>query len=133
MDVAWNPFNENIVASCSEDCMVKIWEIPDEGLKENWGGDKALIELSGHNRKCGHIHWHPTAENILASSGFDNIIIIWNVEIGKEMLRVFIVIVLLCVHVVFYRSVVTLTQSTRLTGTLMAALLQLPAKTRRFE
>ncbi|XP_065883807.1 coronin-1A-like [Dysidea avara] len=88
MDVAWNPFNENIVASCSEDCMVKIWEIPDEGLKENWGGDKALIELSGHNRKCGHIHWHPTAENILASSGFDNIIIIWNVEIGKEMLRV---------------------------------------------
>ena len=90
MDVAWNPFNENIIASCSEDCMVKLWEIPDDGLKDNWGGDKAMMELSGHNRKCGHIHWHPTAENILASSGFDNIIIIWNVEIGKEMLKVFL-------------------------------------------
>ena len=32
LDLAFNPFNENEIASASEDCMVKIWEIPDGGL-----------------------------------------------------------------------------------------------------
>ena len=28
------PFNDNIIASASEDCTVKIWMIPDGGLIE---------------------------------------------------------------------------------------------------
>ena len=35
MDLAWNPFDDNMIASSSEDCTVKIWEIPDGGLTEN--------------------------------------------------------------------------------------------------
>ena len=30
-------------------------------------------------RKVGIIEWHPTAENILASAGFDHLVIIWNI------------------------------------------------------
>ena len=86
MDIAWNPFNENIIASCSEDCLIKIWEIPDGGLKDNLS--ETLMDLHGHNRKCGHIQWHPTAENILASSGFDNVIIVWNLGTGEAVLKV---------------------------------------------
>ena len=32
-DVKWNPFNDNIVASGSEDCTIKLWYIPDGGLQ----------------------------------------------------------------------------------------------------
>ena len=41
---------------------------------------ESLVELHGHQRKVGCIQWHPLANNILASSGFDNKIIIWNIE-----------------------------------------------------
>lgn len=49
LDVAWNPFDENQIASASEDCTVKLWTIPDEGLKENLTG--CDVDLSGHQKK----------------------------------------------------------------------------------
>ena len=56
----------------------QIWKIPDEGLKRDL--TDAVVELHGHQRKVGSIQWHPLANNILASAGFDNKVIIWNVE-----------------------------------------------------
>ena len=48
-DIKWNPFNDNIIASGSEDCTIKLWYIPDKGLEI---GSKDLteylIELQGH-------------------------------------------------------------------------------------
>lgn len=35
LDIAWNPFDDNMIASCSEDCTVKLWHIPDGGLSGN--------------------------------------------------------------------------------------------------
>lgn len=32
-DIKWNPFNDNIIASGSEDCTIKLWYIPDGGLQ----------------------------------------------------------------------------------------------------
>ena len=32
LDLAWSPHNDNLIATGSEDCSVKIWHIPDEGL-----------------------------------------------------------------------------------------------------
>ena len=49
MDVAWNPFNDNEIASSSEDCTVKLWDIPDEGLTENLTVCKR--DLVAHSRK----------------------------------------------------------------------------------
>ncbi|KAF9414493.1 hypothetical protein HW555_007630 [Spodoptera exigua] len=63
LDIKWNPFNDNIIASCSDDCTVKLWHIPDGGLSmhlTDW-----LVELHGHKRRVAYIEWHPTAENIL--------------------------------------------------------------------
>jgi len=34
LDIDFNPFNDNLIASASEDCYVKIWGIPEGGLKE---------------------------------------------------------------------------------------------------
>ena len=49
MDIAWNPFNDNEIASCSEDCTVKLWDIPDGGIKENLADYK--MDMVGHMRK----------------------------------------------------------------------------------
>ncbi|XP_055955267.1 uncharacterized protein LOC126816312 isoform X5 [Patella vulgata] len=78
MDIKWNPFNENIIASGADDSTIKLWQIPDEGLYSNlteWS-----VDLHGHQRKVGYVEWHPTAENILLSVGFDFKCIVWNVE-----------------------------------------------------
>jgi coronin-1B/1C/6 len=34
-DTAWNPFNDNVLATGSDDTTVKLWHIPDGGLTES--------------------------------------------------------------------------------------------------
>ncbi|CAG9856516.1 unnamed protein product [Phyllotreta striolata] len=83
LDIKWNPFNDNVIASCSDDCTIKLWHIPDGGLSmhlTDW-----LVELQGHKRRVGYIEWHPTAENILFSAGFDHLVIVWDVERGEAV------------------------------------------------
>ncbi|XP_073971921.1 coronin-2B-like isoform X2 [Rhodnius prolixus] len=83
LDVKWNPFNDNIIASCSDDCTIKLWYIPEGGLQTHltdW-----VADLHGHKRRVGYIEWHPTAENVLASVGFDYLIILWDVGKGDAL------------------------------------------------
>ncbi|XP_019871388.2 coronin-2B isoform X2 [Aethina tumida] len=83
LDIKWNPFNDNVIASCSDDCTIKLWHIPDEGLSmhlTDW-----LVELQGHKRRVAYIEWHPTAENILFSAGFDHLVIVWDIEKGEAL------------------------------------------------
>ena len=78
LDLQWNPFDDNTLASASEDCTIKIWFIPDGGLNEDL--KEYVGQLCGHERKVGIVRWHPCASNIIASAGFDNVVIIWDVE-----------------------------------------------------
>jgi hypothetical protein len=86
LDIKWNPFNENIIASASEDCCVKIWEIPDEGLADNLSDP--VVSLEGHNRKVGCIAWHPTAADIIVSAGADSRLVVWNVQTEDALFEV---------------------------------------------
>ncbi|XP_071256827.1 coronin-2B isoform X2 [Salvelinus alpinus] len=83
LDIKWNPFFENIIASCSEDSSVRVWEIPEGGLRRNM--TEAMMELYGHSRRVGLIEWHPTSSGILFSAGYDYKILIWNLEIGEPV------------------------------------------------
>ncbi|EMP36031.1 Coronin-2B [Chelonia mydas] len=105
LDIKWNPFIENIIASCSEDTslirfpalkhphsssiyryyeqQVRIWEIPEGGLKRNM--TEAVLELYGHSRRVGLVEWHPTTNNILFSAGYDYKVLIWNLDIGEPV------------------------------------------------
>uniref|UniRef100_A0A6I8P6K7 Coronin n=1 Tax=Ornithorhynchus anatinus TaxID=9258 RepID=A0A6I8P6K7_ORNAN len=83
LDIKWNPFIENVIASCSEDTSVRLWEIPDGGLKRNM--TEAILELYGHSRRVGLVEWHPTTNNILFSAGYDYKILIWNLDIGEPV------------------------------------------------
>jgi len=67
LDVQWCPHNDSVIASASEDCTVKIWQIPDVGLYRNL--DEPVVDLLAHQRRVGLVLWHPTAHNVLLSAG----------------------------------------------------------------
>ena len=67
LDIQWCPHNDAVIASASEDCTVKIWQIPDIGLYRNL--DEPVVDLVAHQRRVGLVLWHPTAQNVLLSAG----------------------------------------------------------------
>jgi WD40 repeat protein len=79
LDLDFNPFNDDILATSSEDLTIKIWNIKGgfEGHKSD-----AVQTLSGHGKKVGAIRWHPTADNVIASAGADYVVKVWDVETG---------------------------------------------------
>jgi coronin-1B/1C/6 len=86
LDIDFNPFNDSLIASVSEDCTGKIWGIPEGGLKETM--TEPLQVLSGHRRKVGTVLFNPIANNILATSSTDLSVKIWDIEKGTANLSV---------------------------------------------
>lgn len=86
LDIQWCPHNDNVIASASEDCTVKVWEIPDKGLDSNL--TEPVVDLLAHQRRVGLVQWHPTANSVLLSAGSDNKIFLWNVGTGEPMVEV---------------------------------------------
>lgn len=86
MDIDYNPFNENLIASCSEDGTAKIWGIPEGGLKENLSDP--LQSLIGHKRKVGTVNFNPVANNILATSSADFSVKVWDIQKGQAALTI---------------------------------------------
>ncbi|KAG9508558.1 Coronin-6, partial [Fragariocoptes setiger] len=77
LDIAWCPFDDHVIASASDDAIVRVWQIPHGGLTRTL--TEPAAELIGHQRRVGFVLWHPCAENVLLSSGSDNKVIIWDV------------------------------------------------------
>ncbi|KAK3671942.1 Coronin-like protein crn1 [Recurvomyces mirabilis] len=90
LDTDWNPFNDDIVASGSDDCKVFLWQVPNDFSlhtdAEEPADVKPVGKLSGHSRKVGHVLFNPAAENILASSSGDYTVKLWDLEDGKPKL-----------------------------------------------
>jgi coronin-1B/1C/6 len=83
LDFEFNPFNDQIIATGSEDTTVKVWGIPDGGLTENIS--TPLVDLPGHSRKVTLMRFHPTAENVLATVGGENVVKLWDIQKGAEI------------------------------------------------
>jgi len=81
LDIAWCPHNDNVIASGSEDCVVKVWQIPDHGLSRTL--TEPVVDLLYHQRRVGLVLWHPSAQNILMTAGSDNLVVVWNVGTGE--------------------------------------------------
>uniref|UniRef100_UPI003AAC7890 coronin-2A-like n=1 Tax=Centroberyx gerrardi TaxID=166262 RepID=UPI003AAC7890 len=96
LDVKWNPFDDHCVASCSEDCTVKIWDIPVCGVQQKL--TQARKTLIGHSRRVGLIEWHPTAEDLLLSSAYDYKVLLWDVSQAGAVLRFPVRVVLTPLH-----------------------------------
>ncbi|KAM4537343.1 coronin-2B-like [Odontesthes bonariensis] len=96
LDVKWNPFDDHCIASCSEDCTVKIWDIPVCGVRQNI--TKARKTLIAHSRRVAIIEWHPTAEHMLLSSAYDYKVLLWDVSQAGAVIRHPVRVVLMPVH-----------------------------------
>uniref|UniRef100_A0A671QJQ5 Coronin n=1 Tax=Sinocyclocheilus anshuiensis TaxID=1608454 RepID=A0A671QJQ5_9TELE len=106
LDIKWNPFHENIIASCSEDSSVRIWEIPDGGLRRNL--TESVLELYGHSRRVGLIEWHPTTSGILFSAGYDYKVI----QSFKTFITIFEIVIIS--HIITFDRVLSLGEHERL-------------------
>jgi coronin-1B/1C/6 len=83
LDFDFNPFDDHILASASEDQSIKLWSIPEEGLTENLV-DPAC-DLFGHTRKVTCLRFHPTANNVLLSASADLTVKVWDCEKSEEI------------------------------------------------
>ncbi|KAK9240157.1 hypothetical protein V1525DRAFT_354468 [Lipomyces kononenkoae] len=88
LDTDWNPFDDHVIASGSEDSKVGIWKVPENYSVLREQGDsitdvQPAAKLSGHTRKVGHVQFHPVANNVLASSSGDYTVKFWDIEAGK--------------------------------------------------
>ncbi|KAM4054583.1 type of WD40 repeat domain-containing protein [Hirsutella rhossiliensis] len=90
LDTDWNPFNDRIIASASEDGKVFIWEVPRDFTlytdAEEIVDVSPVTKLGGHSRKVGQVLFNPAAENVLASASGDFTIKIWDVATGQAPL-----------------------------------------------
>ncbi|VDN53575.1 unnamed protein product [Dracunculus medinensis] len=86
LEVAWSPFNDNVIASCSEDTTCKVWLIPPNGLTRTLS--EPVVELSGHQKRVNTMAWHPSANNILLTAGGENKLLMWNVGTGEALLEI---------------------------------------------
>ena len=90
LDTDWNPFNDNIIASGSDDGKAFIWRVPQDFTLLIDGDDipdvAPVAKLVGHSRKIGQVLFNPSAENILATSSGDLTVKLWDIEAGAARL-----------------------------------------------
>ncbi|CAJ1396547.1 unnamed protein product [Effrenium voratum] len=76
MDFEFNPFDDNLLVSASEDMTIKMWQIPEGGLTAHL--KDPLLTLEGHGKKVSFCTFNPSAANILATTSFDMTCKVWN-------------------------------------------------------
>lgn len=84
LDFDFSPFLDCLLGTAGEDCLIKVTVFPEEGLT----GDitEAAATLEGHQKKVTFVHFHPTANNILASASHDYSVRIWDIQQQKQVL-----------------------------------------------
>lgn len=78
VDFDFSPFNDNLLATASEDGTIKIWLIPEEGITQDVFDADA--ELRGHSKKIILSKFHPSADYTIASVGSDSTVRIWDIS-----------------------------------------------------
>jgi len=86
LDLEWNPFNDSLLATVSEDGYGKVWKVPKGGLKETVS--EAAQVLKGHKRKVGCLSWNGVAENVLATASQDYDVKVWDIASGQAKITV---------------------------------------------
>jgi coronin-1B/1C/6 len=79
VDLHFSPFNDNLLATGSEDCSVKVWEVPDDLANGSTHSD-AKAQFKGHAKRVEMVKFHPVADNIVASASVDKTIRLWDVN-----------------------------------------------------
>mmetsp|Transcript_22426 Transcript_22426/g.29869 ORF Transcript_22426/g.29869 Transcript_22426/m.29869 type:complete len:126 (+) Transcript_22426:61-438(+) len=83
LNVEWAPFNESILASCSQDRRVNIWDLSRIGMEQSPqdaedGPPELLFIHGGHTGKVCDFSWNGNDEWTVASVSEDNVLQVWN-------------------------------------------------------
>lgn len=80
--VHWSPFNESILASCSADRRIALWDLSRIGTEQTPedaedGPPELLFLHGGHTSKVSDFSWNANNEWCLASVSEDNVLQVW--------------------------------------------------------
>jgi len=78
LGLAWNKVKGNVLASCSADKTVKVWNL------EN---GECVQTYRHHRDKVQTVRWHPVEGNVLVSGGFDGQVLVFDVRQPKKVAR----------------------------------------------
>lgn len=72
-DLDFSPFHDGLLATASQDCLVKVWHIPEGGLKESLLD--AECSFSHRQKRVETVGFHPTADCLLYSTSGGTIVL----------------------------------------------------------
>jgi len=81
--IEWAPHNESVLASCSADRRVGIWDLSRIGMEQTVedaedGPPELLFLHGGHTSKVSDFSWSRKSEWTMASVSEDNVLQVWN-------------------------------------------------------
>lgn len=87
LQIEWSPLNEAILASCSADRRINIWDLSRIGEEQSAedaqdGPPELLFIHGGHTAKASDFSFNPNMEFMIASVAEDNILQCWQVVRG---------------------------------------------------
>jgi len=86
-DFTLSQFDTSVVVTGSEDSHIKLFKVPEGGLpKTGKNYFTHELDLIGHNRKILSVDLHPTAQDVLISTGGDMVVKYWDLTQGAEKL-----------------------------------------------
>ncbi|XP_055297262.1 coronin-7 isoform X7 [Sitodiplosis mosellana] len=81
-DLHFSPFHDGLLATGSQDCLVKIWHIPEKGLEQSLTTPEC--QFTHKQRRVETVGFHPTADYLLHSTAAGNINL-WDLTSQKEV------------------------------------------------
>lgn len=82
-DFCWDPFDPHRLAVAGEDAKIRVWQVPEGGLKETL--TEPELTLQGHTEKIYSIKFHPLASGLLVSSSYDLSVRLWDLDRGEQV------------------------------------------------
>ncbi|OQR86127.1 glutamate-rich WD repeat-containing protein [Achlya hypogyna] len=79
--ISWNRNVAHLIASGSDDGSFKIWDCRKFGSAQK---DDPIAHFRYHTAPVTSIEWHPSDESMLAVSGADNQISIWDMSVEED-------------------------------------------------
>lgn len=81
-DMDFSPFDDGMLATGSQDCLVKIWHIPPNGLNESLSNPECIF--SHKQRRVETVSFHPTADFLLHSTSYTHFTL-WDLMSQQEI------------------------------------------------
>ncbi len=85
LDFEFNPFDEGLIATGSEDGYVRLFRIPEEGLGKSADATKKEPLMSFRQSKKVSLLAHHKRVQVLGAVGYDHVVRVYDLEAGAEL------------------------------------------------